>query len=179
MVTRYVGLLKAVNLPGHNKVKMAALCAMAADAGMMDPRSLLASGNLVFGSAETDASAVERQLEQHAKAKLGLDTAFLVRSASDWARIIAGNPFHLEAERDPGHLLVLVLRDAPARAAAAALSEWIPGREVVQVNGRVAYAVYPDGIGNSKLTTAVIERKLGTQCTGRNWNTVQKLGAML
>ena len=35
--------------------------------------------------------------------------------------------------------------------------------------------MYPDGQGNSKLTNAVIERKLGTSGTARNWNTVLKL----
>jgi uncharacterized protein (DUF1697 family) len=37
--------------------------------------------------------------------------------------------------------------------------------------------VYPDGIGTSKLTNAIIERKLGMNGTARNWNTVLKLAA--
>jgi uncharacterized protein (DUF1697 family) len=39
--------------------------------------------------------------------------------------------------------------------------------------------VYPDGIGASRLTTALIERTLGTAGTGRNWNTVLKLAALV
>jgi uncharacterized protein (DUF1697 family) len=35
--------------------------------------------------------------------------------------------------------------------------------------------VYPDGIGRSNLTGALIEKKLGTRGTARNWNTVLKL----
>jgi uncharacterized protein (DUF1697 family) len=35
--------------------------------------------------------------------------------------------------------------------------------------------VYPAGIGTSKLTNKLIEDKLGTRATGRNWNTVLKL----
>jgi len=38
--------------------------------------------------------------------------------------------------------------------------------------------VYPDGIGRSRLTSAVIENKLGTRGTARNWNTVLKLAAL-
>jgi uncharacterized protein (DUF1697 family) len=38
--------------------------------------------------------------------------------------------------------------------------------------------VYPEGVGSSRLTTALIEKKLGTRGTARNWNTVLKLGAM-
>ena len=35
--------------------------------------------------------------------------------------------------------------------------------------------VYPDGAGRSKLTAALIDKKLGCAGTARNWNTVQKL----
>ena len=57
----------------------------------------------------------------------------------------------------------------------AALQKAIVGREVVRAKGRCAYIVYPDGIGRSKLTGALIEKKLGTRGTARNWNTVLKL----
>jgi uncharacterized protein (DUF1697 family) len=48
----------------------------------------------------------------------------------------------------------------------------------VCAGGRELYIVYPDGIGRSKLTIAVIERTLATRGTARNWNTVRKLGAL-
>jgi uncharacterized protein (DUF1697 family) len=54
----------------------------------------------------------------------------------------------------------------------------IPGRERVEGSGRYAYVVYPDGIGQSKFTTAWIEKRLGTRGTARNWNTVTKLAAL-
>ena len=48
-----------------------------------------------------------------------------------------------------------------------ALQKAIVGREVVRAKGRCAYIVYPDGIGRSKLTTAIIEKKLGTRGTAQ------------
>ncbi len=68
-----------------------------------------------------------------------------------------------------------MLKDAPDRTAAAALTDAIRGRESLRVKGRQAYVVYPDGVGRSKLTMALIEKKLGTRGTARNWNTVLKL----
>ncbi len=41
-----------------------------------------------------------------------------------------------------------------------------------------AYVVYPEGIGRSKLSNALLGRHLGAG-TARNWNTVLKLQAML
>jgi uncharacterized protein (DUF1697 family) len=47
-----------------------------------------------------------------------------------------------------------------------------------RAGGKQLYIVYPDGIGRSRLTNAIIEKTLGTSGTGRNWNTVLKLGAL-
>jgi len=79
---------------------------------------------------------------------------------------------------DPGHLLMLCLKDEPGRDAVTALQKAIVGREIVRAKGRSLYVVYPDGVGTSRLTAVLIERKLGTRVTGRNWNTVLKLAAL-
>lgn len=174
-----VALLRAVNLASHNKVAMADLCAMLGDLKLSGARSLLQSGNVVFEAASAAPQALERKLQAEAERRLGLATDFFVRTAKEWSAVLAANPFTAEAKRDPGHLLVFALKDAPERAQARALDEAIQGREVARVVGRQAYIVYPDGVGRSRLTIALIERKLGTRATGRNWNTAMKLGAML
>lgn len=161
---------------GKKPVAMADLRALAADLGCSDVRSLLQSGNLVF-RGNGAAARLERRLEQEAEARLGLSTTFFLRSAPEWRDIIAGNPLRAEAERDPGHLIVMCLRDAPDAARVKALQGAIVGREVVRAGGRHLYVTYPDGAGRSRLTTALIDRTLGTICTGRNWNTVRKLAA--
>jgi uncharacterized protein (DUF1697 family) len=141
-------------------------------------QSLLQSGNLVFRSHARATTQLERSLEDAAAKRLGLETDFFVRTADEWNAIIDGNPFPEQAQRDPSHLLVVFLKEAPNRADVTALQRAITGREVVRARGRHAYIVYPDGIGRSRLTSALIEEKLGTRGTGRNWNTVLKLGAL-
>jgi uncharacterized protein (DUF1697 family) len=140
---------------------------------------LLASGNLLFDGDGRGPAELEAALESAAKKQLGLTTDFFVRTAAEWQAIIAANPFPAEAKRDPGHLLLVCLKDAPARGGVAALQAAIKGREVVRAKGRDVFAVYPDGIGRSKLTAALMEKHLGTRGTGRNWNTVLKLAALL
>jgi uncharacterized protein (DUF1697 family) len=105
-------------------------------------------------------------------------TEYFVRTATEWNAIVAANPFRAEAKRDPGHLVVMCLKDAPPAAAVKALQSAISGREVVKAKGPQAYFVYPDGMGRSKLTITLIERMLGTRGTARNWNTVMKLSAL-
>jgi uncharacterized protein (DUF1697 family) len=177
--TRYVALLRAVNLAGRNQVSMAALRNLLTDLHLGDPRTLLQSGNIVFRSQRRNAGELEGVLETELARRLGLTTHFFVRSADEWQQIVSGNPFPAEAERDPGHLLVVVFKQPTTAAAVQELQAAITGREVVRGIGRHVYIVYPDGVGRSRLTNALIEKKLGTSGTGRNWNTVLKLQAIV
>jgi uncharacterized protein (DUF1697 family) len=173
-MTSHIGLLRAVNLGSHNKVSMADLRAMMTALGLADPQTLLQSGNVVFRSDSSPAE-LEVQLEIAAGKRLGLQTEFFVRNAKEWRTIIDGNPFPKEAKADPSHVLAVVLKDNVDAASVAALQQAITGREVVRAKGRCLYVVYRDGIGRSRLTSALIEKRLGTRGTGRNWNTVLKL----
>ena len=122
--------------------------------------------------------ADQEELVTEAAKRLGLQTDFFVRSAKEWKGVVADNPFSKEAARDPGHLVVMALKDAPKDADVKALQAAITGREVVRAGGKHLYIVYPDGIGRSRLTNAVIDKQLGTRGTGRNWNTVLKLARL-
>jgi uncharacterized protein (DUF1697 family) len=178
-MTSCVALLRGINVGGHKPVAMADLRRLLAQLGFADVQSVLQSGNLVFRTAARPSTTIERRLEAEAAERLGLDTQFFVRSATNWRAVIAGNPFPEAAERDPGHLVVQFLKRAPRAGAVEALEDAITGREVVRVAGRHAYIVYRDGIGRSRLTNAVLEATLGTRGTARNWNTVLRLGALL
>jgi uncharacterized protein (DUF1697 family) len=174
----HIVLLRAVNLGPHNKVAMADLRDLAEGLGFTQPRTLLQSGNLVFRNARPTGAGLEILLEREAAQRLRVDTAFFVRTAAEWQAIVARNPFAAEARRDPAHLVLLCLKSPPPDGAVERLQAAITGRETVRGDGRHVYVVYPDGIGTSRLTTALIERKLGTAGTGRNWNTVLKLAAL-
>jgi uncharacterized protein (DUF1697 family) len=73
----------------------------------------------------------------------------------------------------------MALKRAPDGKDVMALQAAIAGAEVVRADGRHAYIIYPNGIGRSRLTTALIDKKLGTRGTGRNWNTVLKIAALM
>lgn len=178
-MTTAIALLRAINVAGHNTVRMSELRDLVSGLGMRNVRSLLQSGNLVFEtSSHVKNAGLERTFERAAHEQLGLDADFMIRSGGEWSRIVAGNPFPREAERKPGHLVVMFLKGVPDTPKVAALRAAIRGREVIRTKGPHAYIVYPDGIGRSRLTTALIEEKLGVRGTGRNWNTVLKLLAM-
>jgi uncharacterized protein (DUF1697 family) len=69
----------------------------------------------------------------------------------------------------------MFLSRVPDARAQAALVKWHTGPEMLELRGPEIYLYYPQGIGRSKLSGAVIEDKLQTSGTGRNWNTLEKL----
>lgn len=176
----YIALLRAVNVGGRGKVAMAALRDCVAALGFADVRTLLQSGNIVLRTDKLDGAKLERVLESEFLKRLSLRTDVIVRSAAQWADLVSGNPFPEEAERDPSHLLAMVAKRPVARKAFKALQSAIAaagGRETAGESAGQVYLYYPDGIGRSRVTTALIERALGGPVTGRNWNTVLKLAA--
>ena len=176
---RHVALLRAVNVAGRNAVTMAGLRDLFEELGFAAARTLLQSGNVVFEADGRTPPDLERVLEERTAARLGVETDYFVRTSREWSRIVAANPFPREAREDPARLVVVCLKKAPSAAAVEALRAAIPGRETIRTDGRHAYIVYPDGQGRSKLTPALIERKLGARGTARNWNTVVRLASML
>ena len=157
---------------------MADLRDFARSLGFSESRTLLQSGNLVVGGGDGSGAALERRLETEAAGRLGLTADFFVRTGPQWREAIEHNPYAEAARDDPSHLVIFFLKAAPEPGAVDNLRGAIVGRETVQIHGAHAYFVYPDGIGESRLTNTVIERRLGVRGTGRNWNTVQKIATL-
>jgi uncharacterized protein (DUF1697 family) len=173
-----VALLRGINVGGRNLIAMSDLRDLLESLGFTKVRSLLQSGNLVFLSNRRTSATIERLLEVETEKRLGVSVDYHVRTAEEWKSVIARNPFAEEAERDPAHLVVLFLKSVPDAKNVQALQAAIRGPEIVRADGEQVYVVYPLGIGTSKLTNALIDKKLGMSGTGRNWNTVLKLAAL-
>jgi uncharacterized protein (DUF1697 family) len=176
--TTWVALLRGVNVGGNRKLPMADLAAMFAKLGFEGAKTLLQSGNVVFRAGESDAGKLARRLEAESAKHLGLSTTYLLRTAEEWAAIVAANPLRAEAKADPSRTVLLALQKVPAVAALSALARANPGKEKICAVGRELYVHYPQGQADSKLTANLIDRHLGGVCTGRNWNTVRKIARL-
>ena len=160
---RYVALLRAVNVGGR-KVTMAELRLAATELGFEKTRTLVASGNLVFDTRANSPARLEGVLEAAIEATFGLFSEVMVRSPSDWAAILAANPFPKKAQDDPAHLVCMICKSAPEAgllgAYLKAFREKHDKGERLEVVGREIYIDYGPSIGQSKL---VLPKKV---CTG-------------
>src|SRR5262249_48285926 len=109
----HIALLRGINVGGPNMVAMSDLRDLFGALGLAGATSLLQSGNLLFQSGQLTGAALEDLLEVETAKRLNVSADYFVRSAAEWDKIVARNPFPEEAKNDPGHLLVMFLKTAP------------------------------------------------------------------
>jgi uncharacterized protein (DUF1697 family) len=162
-MTRYVALLRAVNVGGTGKLPMADVKAMCLDAGFTRVETYIASGNVVFeskGAAKVKAE-LEARLAAYAKKPVGV----VLRTAAEMAAVLKANPF---PKAEPKFTYAIFLDQRPPRDAL----EHAVGQsdEEMRLGAREIFVHYPSGMGRSKLR--IPAAKTGT---ARNMNTIAKL----
>ena len=176
--TRFLALLRGINVGGNNKIPMAELRALSGEIGWKNAQTYIQSGNLIFEAAGTSA-ALEADLERAIERRFGLSIEVLVRAGAAFPAYAMGNPF-LEASGTEANLVMLLLSKAPPRKEAAAELRMraVNGERIVQV-GDAVWIHYAGGVARSKLSPALMDRLVGSTVTARNWRTVLKLGEMV
>jgi uncharacterized protein (DUF1697 family) len=164
---RWAAFLRAVNVGGAGVLPMAELRDLVAGLGYGSPKTLLASGNLVFDAAGPE-SEVKAALEAALVPRLGQGARVMIRTGAEVRLLIDRNPFK---ETDPAKTHVLLLDKAPPSDIFAGAS----GRrdEEAAPGDREIYLHYPMGQGASQLRLPAAA--LGT---ARNLNTLAKVAAL-
>ncbi len=163
----YIALLRAVNVGGTGKLSMADLKAVCMEAGFDQVRTYIASGNVVFASADK-AAAVKAALQRCLAEHLGKPVEVFLRTAAEMRAVVQANPF---PEAPPARTYAFFLDAAPARDALATVRRQTD--EQIGFGTREIYVYYPFGMGQSKLVITA-----ASTGTARNMNTVAKLAEM-
>jgi uncharacterized protein (DUF1697 family) len=173
----WVALLYSIVLGSGRRVVMEELRMLADEVGLERPRTLLATGNLIFEAAG-DARGIEARLEPAFAARFGKAIDIIVRDGADWPRLMAGNPFPEASAREPARVAVRIMRAPAAAGTAERLAPYLAGEERVAVVGGDLWVHLPHGISQSRLPGAITPKREGVG-TFRNWNTVRRIGAAL
>jgi uncharacterized protein (DUF1697 family) len=161
---RYVALLRAVNVGGTGKLPMTELKSMCEASGFLNPRTYIASGNVVFES-KLSASAAKAKLEQCMAKYAGKPVDVLVRTGAEMAAVLAKNPFK---SRAANATVAIFLDERPPKDTLKTITG--QANEEVALGTREIYVHYGDGMGRAKLKIPAAARG-----TARNMNTVAKL----
>jgi uncharacterized protein (DUF1697 family) len=163
---------------GKHKLPMKELAAIFEAAGAKDVRTLIQSGNVVFGADAKLAKRIAGTVEAEILDRFGFPAPVVLCSAAEVAAAMDGSPFLAKGlSEDVLHLMFLKEVPDPAKAKALGASPFLPDDFVLA--GRVIHLHLPHGVADTKLTNAWFDGRLKTVCTGRNWRTMTKLRALL
>jgi uncharacterized protein (DUF1697 family) len=173
-MTTYICFLRGVNVGGNKMVKMAELKALFDALKLLDAKTYLQSGNVVFRSEATDRVVLQRRIEDGIRKKSGMEVKVILRTTDELRKVIAANPLPPE-NRNPSGLLVAFLSGPIADTAKALLTSLKIDSEELHFAKQELYIYFVESMARSKLANALTEKKLGVNVTARNWNTVNAL----
>jgi uncharacterized protein (DUF1697 family) len=163
---RWVLLLRGVNLGPRNKIAMADLRPLLEGLGHEDVKTYLNSGNATFTSTRRGAKALAEGVQAALERELALSVGVVALKTGQVQAMLD------EVPDLPGYVVVSVLFDKPDAKGLEELAAWKP-EKVVPGDGCL-YLAY-QRVQGSKLTPALIEKKLGTRTTARTPATLRKL----
>lgn len=177
--TRYVALLRGINVGGHRMIKKDELTAIFEGCRFSDVRPVLASGNVVFSSDSGSEIELNERIESALEETLGYRVDVMVRTIAYLKELIALDPFG-EVGPGDGHNYVTFLTHAPVST--PELPQQLPEQHslALELNDREFFAVtYKRPDGRYGDFAPFVRATFGQQpVTIRNWKTVVKLAGM-
>lgn len=175
---RFVVLLRGVNVGKGNKVPMAGFRALLEALGHGSVQTLLNSGNAVFTAAsQASPQPLAADIAAAVKQHFGVDTPVIVKSAAEFASIVAGNPI-VPPQAGQSRFLVAFTMDCERLQALEALRPLLQPGEQLAVGPQAAYLHCAGGLLQSQAGKALLG-KAGRGLTTRNWATTLKLAGLL
>ena len=145
-------MLRGVNVGAHNRIKMEALRTLYESLGLLDVKTYVQSGNLVFRTKERNPTTLAKSIEDGIQRDFGFRPAVVLRTTAELRDAIARNPFATRQGIDPSKLLVTFLYDAPdaqARGNALAIKTF---PEELRIDGSEVYIYFPNGMARPKMS---------------------------
>ncbi len=176
-MTTYVAVLYSIILPAGQRLNMVDLRQLAEGLGLRSVRTHGASGNLIFESKRQKAT-LEKMLEDAYEARFNKRVDIMVRTADEWRKLVAGNPFPEESKSHSSLVAVRIMRDRIPEANVKALAALCEGGEKVAIIDGDFWSYFAKGSAGSKLLRAAAREKQGIG-TLRNANVGATIARLL
>jgi len=162
----YIALLRGINVGGHKKTPMAE------KSGLINVKTYIQSGNVVFQSKEKKASKLKDLIKNAIVKHFGFEVPIFVKRPSEIQSIIDACPFSKEEKLLSYFTL---LQDTPSTDLVDHVRDIKYPNEVFVITSDCIYFYSAAGYGNAKYNNSFFEKKLKVSMTARNYRTMIKL----
>lgn len=177
-MTRYLALLRGINVGGKNLISMAALRAFFEAQGFQDVTTYIQSGNVLFSSNEGASTLVPR-IESGLSVAFGYTASIVLRSKQELRRVVREAPDGFGAEPTLYRYDVIYLKKP---LSAPQVLPTLPTRAGVDQgyagNGVLYFSRLIEKASQSRLNR-LASMPVYKSMTIRNWNTTLRLHEMM
>ena len=181
LTTRYIALLRGINVGGKNIIKMTELRDCLEKAGFSNVSTYIASGNVLFDSND-GLLKVENRLDAALEKTFGYKGPTVVLSAKDFKSIIDEAPkgFGTEPEKYHSDVIFLKLPTKPNEVLKDMLDIKIKeGVDTAAAGSKALYFTRLSALRTKSRLSKVMGLPSYQTMTIRTWNTATKLQALL
>lgn len=174
--TRYVALLRGINVGGNNKVEMSKLKTLFTKLGCTDVVTYINSGNVIFDSAEeTDALLLD--IEKALKKLLGFPVRIVLREIKNIRKLASAIPADWTNDTEQRTEVLFLWKEFDSKKTLDLIQQ-NPGVDRLKyVPGAIVWNLERKDINRSGMRK-FIGTAVYKNMTGRNVNTVRKLAEM-
>ncbi|SDG94668.1 DUF1697 domain-containing protein [Winogradskyella thalassocola] len=168
----YIALLRGINVGGHKKVPMAELRELLVKSGLINVKTYIQSGNVIFKSSIRDSKDLETNIQKLILKQFGFEVPVLVKTREELSLIYNNCPFTDDKKAESYYVM---LSEIPRQILVEeATQKTYPDDEYIILNDCI-YLYCTKGYGQSKFNLNFFERKLNVNATARNYKTMVKL----
>ena len=173
--SRYVALLRGINVGGNNLIKMSDLRTSFSDMGFSDVQTYIQSGNVVFSSKQMTKAKLELLIEKALSDAFRYQSRVVVVSGSELERVVSQAPKGFGKDKDLYRYDVMFVKE-PLKT--TELLEVLPMKAGVDTAHAGDHALYfrrLDSQAAQSHLPKLIRLAVYQNITVRNWNTTTKL----
>ena len=176
-MTKYIALLKAINVGGHT-VKMDHLKNLFEKMGFENVETFIASGNVVFETKSKTVDSIKKKIETELEKSLGYKVATFIRTTKELKEVSEYKPFKdSDLDNKQNYLYIGFLDNQPNKDSQKKVLELSNVENEFHFNKTELYWLCRKNFSDSGITGKTLEKALGMETTIRNSTTIRKMVA--
>jgi uncharacterized protein (DUF1697 family) len=174
-MSRWVALLRGINVGGNNLIKMQDLKACFEENGFSDVATYIQSGNVLFSSTGGARAKLAQRVERMLSQTFGYAASVVLRDRAQMQKIVSKAPKGFGSEPTKYRYDVAFLKESLTAAAALEEVPIAPGVDRAHAGTGVLYFSRLAAKATQSKINRVASLPIYRNMTLRNWNTTTKL----
>ena len=172
---KYVAFLRAVNVGGHNKIKMEDLKKLFVSIGYKNVKTVIQSGNVIFESPNKSIRSITSKIEDKLFKFMTKEIKVFVRTQTGLLNIVRQNPFGKTKGDDKIKTYVFFLYEEPKEKIKIPFISVSGEVNVLSKYDLNLFLLVKKVPGKASSPNDLIEKTFKVGATARNWNVVCKI----